>query len=436
MTLNRRQLLTVAGGAALASVTAACGGATTPVIDTGSALGSSYDGPRVTISFWNGFTGGDGPAMRDLVAKFNASQDRITVEQNTVQWAQYYQRVVAAIHAGRGPDVGAMHLEQLATQAARQTVNPLDDVLDELGLSSDQFPEKVWAGGVVDDVRYGIPLDMHCLASYSNRALLPSDGAAGRPATGDELRTVLDAVTGEGVETPFWMPNRWPAHLMFLSLLWQFGGEPYAADGSKALFDSDAGVEALTWMRSQIEDGYSPDNVAVDTQYTAFKNGEGAFTWDGIWQINDLQAAGDELDWGIAPIPTIGDQPAVWANSHQLVLFRDRSPDDDRLQAGKAFLRFLTEESAAWTGAGMIPARNEARETAEFKDSPQSALTAAIPAMRFLPSVPGVPDVQAQTLEIAVSEAVLGRLSPAEALTGAAGRATQLLEANLDKFGR
>ncbi len=158
---------------------------------------------------------------------------------------------------------------------------------------------------------------------------------------------MLDTVTEEGVEKPFWMPNRWPAHLMFLSLLWQFGGEPYAADGSKALFDSDAGVEALTWMRSQIEEGYSPDNVAVDTQYTAFKNGEGAFTWDGIWQINDLQAAGDDLDWGIAPIPTIGEQPAVWANSHQLVLFRDRTPDDDRLQAGKAFLRFLTEESAA-----------------------------------------------------------------------------------------
>jgi multiple sugar transport system substrate-binding protein len=175
--------------------------------------------------------------------------------------------------------------------------------------------------------------------------------------------------------------------------------------------------------------------VAVDTQYTAFKNGEGAFTWDGIWQINDLQAAGD-LDWGIAPIPTIGDQAAVWANSHQLVLFRDRDPDDDRLQAGKAFIRYLTEQSAAWSGAGMIPARNEARETTQFKESPQSALTPAIPAMRFLPSVPGVPDVQAQTLEIAVSEAVLGRLAPDAALRDASSRATQLLQANLDKFGR
>ena len=60
----------------------------------------------------------------------------------------------------------------------------------------------------------------------------------------------------------------------------------------------------------------------------------------------------------------------------------------------------------------------------------------AIPAMRFLPSVPGVPDVQAQTLETAVSEAVLGRLEPDAALREAADRATQLLQANLEKFGR
>lgn len=436
MPLTRRQLLAVAGGTALTGLASACGGAAGPAIDTGAALGTSYDGPPVTISYWHGFTGGDGPAMRDLVARFNSSQDLITVEQNTVNWAQYYQRVVAAVHAGRGPDVGAMHLEQLATQAARQTVNPLDDVLDELGVSADQYPEQVWQGGLVDGVRYGVPLDVHCLASYSNRKLLDRAGITRQPATGDDLRRALEELGGAGVQTPFWMPNRWPAHLMFLSLLWQFGGEPYAEDGSEALFGSDEGVEALTWMRTQVEQGFSPDNVAVDTQYTAFKNGEGAFTWDGIWQINDLQAAGPDLDWGIAPIPTIGEKPAVWANSHHLVLFRDRSPDDDRLQAGKAFIRYLTEQSAAWSGAGMIPARNESRESKEFTDSPQAALAPAIPTMRFLPSVPGVPDVQTQTLETAVSEAVLGRLAPDVALRDAADRATQLLQANLDKFGR
>ena len=436
MALTRRQLLAIAGGAALTSVASGCGGASTPVVDTGSALGSQYDGPPVTISYWNGFTGGDGPAMRDLVAQFNASQDRITVEQNTIQWAQYYQRVVAAIHAGRGPDVGAMHLEQLATQAARQTVNPLDDVLEEARARRRPVPPAGVGRRHRRRRQVRRPAGRALPGQHTNRSLLQRVDVSKQPTNGDEVRQVLDEMTSAGVETPFWMPNRWPAHLMFLSLLWQNGGEPYAEDGSKALFDSDAGVEALSWMRQQVKAGYSPDNVAVDTQYTAFKNGEGAFTWDGIWQVNDLEAAAADLDWGMAPIPTIGEKPAVWANSHHLVLFRNRAPDDDRLQAGKAFIRFLTEQSAAWSGAGMIPARNEARETAEFTDSPQAALAPAIPAMRFLPSVPGVPDVQAQTLETAVSEAVLGRLDPDVALRDAADRATQLLQANLEKFGR
>jgi multiple sugar transport system substrate-binding protein len=277
---------------------------------------------------------------------------------------------------------------------------------------------------------------MHCLASYSNRDQLRRAGLDRQPATGEELRQAMQAMVDAGVEAPFWMPNRWPAHLMFLSLLWQFGGEPYAEDGSEATFGEEPGIEALSWMRQQVEQDFSPANVALDTQYTAFKNGEGAFTWDGIWQINDLQATASDLDWGIAPVPTIGRQPAVWANSHQLVLFRSREPDDNKLQAGKAFVRYLTEQSAAWSGAGMIPARNDARETQEFQSSPQAALAAAVPDMRFLPAVPGVPDVQVQTLEIAVSNAILGRESPEEALTSAADRATELLQANLDKFQR
>jgi multiple sugar transport system substrate-binding protein len=436
MAMTRRHFLTIAGGVGLGTVLSSCGGAGTPVVDTGAPLGAEYDGPPVTLSYWHGFTGGDGPAMRQLVSDFNASQDLITVEQNTVNWAQYYQRVVAAVHAGKGPDVGAMHVEQIATQAARQTLNPLDDVVAELGVGEEDYPALVWARGAYDGVRYGVPLDVHSLASYVNRGLLARADVDRLPATAGELQAALGSLLEAGVEEPFWMPNRWPAHLMFLSLLWQFGGEPYAEDGSEATFDSDAGVEALTWMRRQVDEGFSPENVAVDTQYTAFKNGQGVFTWDGIWQINDLQATAPDLDWAISPVPTIGQRPAVWANSHQLVLFRHRDPDDDRLQASKAFIRFLTEQSAAWSGAGMIPAREDARRTPEFRDSPQAPVAEAIPAMRFLPSIPGVPDVQTQTLEIAVSEAILGRATPQDALRAQAARATQLLQANLRKFER
>ena len=431
--VSRRRFLELCAMGAVATSVGACGAAS-PQAETGPPLeGGEYDGPPVTIEFWHGFTGGDGPAMGALVDDFNGSQDNITVKTNTVQWAQYYQRVVAAVHAGQGPDIGAMHVEQLATQAARQTVNPLDDVVEELGLQAREYPEEVWERGVFNEQRYGIPFDVHSLASYANQGLLSSAGLRAQPATGAELEQALATLVQSGAQQPLWMPNRWPAHLIFLSLLWQYGGEPYSEDGREATFDDEAGVAALEWMTGVVQAGFSPENVAIDSQYTAFKNGDGAFTWDGIWQINDLNTV-EGLEWSMAPVPTIGEEPAVWANSHQLVLFRSREPDDDRLQAAKAFMAYLTDASAAWTAAGMIPARSTARESPEFQESPQAALEPAIPSMRFLPAVPGIGEVQAQTLEIAVSDAVLGRVDPQQALSGAADQATALMQDNYDKF--
>ncbi|RJK93826.1 ABC transporter substrate-binding protein [Vallicoccus soli] len=428
--LSRRGFLAAAGalgGAALAG----CGSAE-PQVATGPALQDEYTGEPVTLRYWHGFTGGDGPAMQALVDRFNESQDRITVEPNTIQWNQYYQRVIAAVHAGKGPDVGTLQIDQLANLAARQTINPLDEVVTQLGLQESEFPQEVWRNGVYRGSRYGVPLDVHSLASYGNRAVLQQAGLERQPRTGEELEEQTRALLAAGVETPFWMPNRWPAHLIFLSLLWQFGGEPYAEDGSRATFDSDAGVQALTWMRRQVDAGISPPDVAQDSQYVGFKNGQGAYTWDGIWQINDLQST--DLDWDIAPVPQVGDQPASWASSHHLVLFRQRDPDDDKLLAGKAFMRYLLEASSEWTAAGMIPALASARETPEFQESPQAALADAVPTLRFLPPVPGLGDVQVQTLEIAVSNAVLGREQPAAALSGAAARATEQMQANQQKF--
>ena len=64
MTLTRRQFLVATGVAGLA--VSGCG-STAIEPGTGPALTGGYTGPPVTISFWNGFTGGDGPAMRRLV---------------------------------------------------------------------------------------------------------------------------------------------------------------------------------------------------------------------------------------------------------------------------------------------------------------------------------------------------------------------------------
>jgi multiple sugar transport system substrate-binding protein len=433
--LSRRGFITVTAGGLLL---AGCGGGKgvggqPDQSGVGGFTGADYDGPKLTLSYWNGFTGGDGPAMQAMVKRFSSEHDNIVVENNTVEWADFYQRLPAATQAGKGPDVGAMHLDQLATNAARNVIVPLDDLAEALKLDSSDFASTVWDPGIYNGKRYGIPLDVHTIAMYYNKAHFADAGIKSAPTDAASLEDACKKLQAAGHEHPFWMPNQWPAHLMFLSLLWQFGGEPYAEDGSAATYDDEAGAQALGWMREQVDKGYSPDNVDIDAQYVAFKNGENSITWDGIWQINDLEDSG--LDYGIATLPVIGDELAAWANSHHFFMTAQAADDDDRANAGKTFIGWMSDQSASWSQAGMIPARNSAREDPEFTDSVQYAIRDQIDALHFLPPVPGLGDVQPDTLEVAVQEGVLGKRSPEDALGSAASKATDLMEQNLEKFG-
>ena len=94
-----------------------------------------------------------------------------------------------AVASGAGPDVAAMHLDQVGTNAARGVIIAMDDFADDLELEESDFNPTVWKAGIYDDKRYSIPLDVHPLGFYYNNALLqkggvtepPKDRRAGRP---------------------------------------------------------------------------------------------------------------------------------------------------------------------------------------------------------------------------------------------------------------
>jgi multiple sugar transport system substrate-binding protein len=326
-----------------------------------------------------------------------------------------------------------MHLDQLATNAARNVIVALDDVAEQIGLSEEDFTSAVWEPGIYNGKRYGIPLDVHCLAMFWNQEHFDKAGISDPPTDAASLEEACQALQEAGYQQPFWMPNQWPAHLMFFSLIWQNGGAPYNEDATEATFGSEAGVAALSWMREQVDKGYSPGNVDIDAQYLAFKNGKNSITWDGIWQINDLKSAG--MQYGIAPIPTIGDTPASWANSHHFFMTSQAAEDENLSNASKMFISSLSQESSQWASAAMIPARNSAREEAAYTDAPQAVLDDYLENLHFLPAVPGVADTIADTVEVAVNEVILGKTPVEEALAKYQDAATQLLQENQEKYG-
>lgn len=441
--LDRRRLLGLGTAVAATGLLTACGGGTKigdkqGNTDTGPSFkGGEYNGPKVTLSYWNGFTGGDGPHMKQMLAAFNKEYGgRIEVRDTTRQWQDLYPAMPTAITAGRGPDVAVIHNDWIATFAARGTLVPLDDVVAALKLTESDFIPAVWQAGVYEGKRYSVPLDVHCLADYWNESHLQRSGLKEVPGDRAAFEGALSSLQKQEVAEPFWMPNKWPGHLMFMSLLWQFGGELYSPDGDRALWGSDAGAEALGWMVTQIDKGFSPAQVAQDAQYNAFKNNRVTFTWDGIWQINDLKANARDLRWGMSPVPNIGGTAAVWSASHNFVLTSQGAQDKNKVTAAKFFIDYMSKQSTEWAKAGMIPARNSVRADQAVAALPQIALAKDVGVFRFLPALPGVGDVQSKALELAVQQAVLKKASPAEALKDGVATADKLLSDNRKKYAR
>ncbi|TWD80638.1 multiple sugar transport system substrate-binding protein [Kribbella amoyensis] len=440
-TINRRLVLGGIGALGATGVLAGCGAGSAgkpggAASATGDGGAKGYEGPNVELDFWNGFTGGDGPFMRKLVDQFNSEHPNIKVKMTVMQWSDYYTKLPTAVSSGRGPAVAIMHVDSLATNAARNVIEPLDDVAKALELKQEDFAEVVWKAGEYNGKRYGIPLDVHPLGFFYNKTLMEKAGLdpAKPPATADEYAAALEALKGKGMQGHWASPFQFTGVLSVQALIWQFGGDLFSPDSAKTVWQEEPGVKALSWFVDLVKNGHSPKNVAQDADAIALQNGKTAFNWNGIWNINTLKEK-TSLQWGVAPIPNIGGTNAAWAGSHQFCLPKLKTPDENKSTAARVFVNYVSQKSLEWAKGGQVPARKQVRESAEFKALPeQASLATQIDDLHFPPPVPGIGDALAE-LNKAVNEAVLLKAEPGKALADAAARADKILEANRKKYG-
>ena len=435
--LSRRGFLTAlsaaGGGAALAACSGGSGGGGTAATGGG---GESYDGAAVELSFWNGFTGGDGPVMQELVDEFNAEHENITVKNTVMEWADFHSRLPAAITSGDGPQVAIHHLDSLATSAARGLLRPLDDVAEALEITEDDFLAPVWQAGLYDGSRFGIPLDVHPTGFFYNKTVMADAGLdpESPPMDRESYEAALDTLLENDIAGHWMSPHLFTGGHTLQSLIWQFGGELFDADGASAMWAEDPGVEALTWMVDAIHKGWSVRDVGQDADMIALQNGQTAFNWNGIWSINTLNEI-EDLDWGVARLPNIGGENAAWAGSHNFVMTEQRGTTDDQLEASRVFINWVSQQSIAWAAGGQVPARNSVRASEEFAAmEPQAAIAEQAEDLRFPPAIPGIGDAMAE-LDTALNEAVLLTKDPGPALQEAAERANTILEENRERYG-
>lgn len=462
--VSRREILKLAGlgagMAALSPILAACGpakstnapsAAAPSTAASGAASGSAAPSgsgglaiqpPAATVNldFWNPFTGGDGPFLRDIVKRF--SDETPTVQVKFTTQKDLYGSLHAAKAANKLPQVSIVHLDAIPQNAADGIFQPIDELITTLGLSDKDFTADVWKNGLWKDHRYGVPLDTHTLSFYWNKALFTKAGLDPEkpPTNADEFIAAAKAITDKAGVPGFMVVQGGGGANFLLGIEWattfyQGGGEWTSADFSQSLVNSQAGVDSSNFWKSIVDQGISPKGVESDSEIAAFKQGKNGMVMSGIWETNGYIEA-LKADLGAGPVPELLGK-GVWSGSHNLgITTREMSADE--LQGAQYFIAWLSEHSLDWAKAGQIPARQSVVNSPEFKALPAvSEIARQQPDARFFPPVPAAADMLfgPQGAGQAAVAAVTGKKDAKAALDEAATNITKQLVANKAKYG-
>ena len=402
---------------------------------TGGVSGEDYDGPKVEITFWHGWTGGAAPVIvPKLIDEFNKEHDNIVVKNVPQEWADIGAKMPLAIKAGKGPDVAVLHGDDLATYAAQRLLQPADDIVKNLGYTADDFPPGVYDKGNYNDAQYAVPWSVTPLGLYVNKTVLDKAGITEIPTDRDRYLDALEKLKAAGVKGEWVDGYVFTGTFEFQSLIWQFGGQLYNDDVTEATFNSEAGVEALTWMTDLVKDGYSPANVAQDGNIKALLAGQTAFNWNGVWQTTN--SAFEGLDWAAAPVPQIGSEKAVWSSSTHWVFPANKGQDANKTAAAATFVKWMNDNSLGWAETGELPAANSVREDPQLL-STYPNLEPFIDELEYAhyeTVSPGINEANA-LITTALNEALTGKKTPKEALDDAKAKADKIIEQNRSKYG-
>lgn len=404
---------------------------------SGEVATGDYSGPKVTVTFWNGWTGGAAPVLvPKLVDKFNSEHKNIVVKDVPMEWADLAKKMPLAVKAGKGPDVAVAHGDDIATYAAQGLLLKSDSIVKSLGYSASDFPEGLMKAGEYKGAQYGIPWSVTPLGLYVNKDVLSQAGIDPTtiPADKASYMDALAKLKTAGIQGEWVDGYVFTGTFEFESLLWQFGGDLFNDDVTKATFNSDAGVQALTHMVDLIKEGYSPANVAQDGNINALIAGKTAFNWNGVWQTTNT--AFDKLAWTAVAVPQIGTEKAVWSSSTHWMFMNNKGQDKNKTAAAATFVKWMNDNSASWPDTGELPASNTVRnDPALVQKYPNlKPFLDELPYAHYETSAPGITSVTA-TVTTAVNEAVTGKKSPKQALDDAVEKANTLLKQNQQTYG-
>lgn len=297
----------------------------------------------VKIVYWRSLTGVAGDVQDELVASFNASQDKVIVEaQFQGAYAELLQKLLAALAAGDLPDLVLLDSPFVALFAKDGALVNLDQFVKKDTSSFDlkDFIPGLIQDGYYDGALYALPLMRSTPLLYVNGDMLAAAGLPRRaPATWDEFREFSKKVTkfdasGQPIQqgAGFTM-GQTSAHWYFQGAVYSFGGQVSDEKFNIYLTDEPAIKLATLW-----QDMVFKDKTAIPSNsHDDFLNKKVAMVFGSTGSMGNLLSRADfEVIPAFLPKQVLNKAPVGGS------VIAMTSTDKRRQDAAWEFMKYVT----------------------------------------------------------------------------------------------
>ena len=387
--------------------------------------------PAKEIVWWHQHTGAEREAaIEKIISDFNATNKYgITViAEYAGGYGDIFNKMLPILNTPDVPDVVVGYQNQVATYQLADAMFDMNELMDHpvYGLSKEE-QEDFFPGFFAQDVlslydnqRLGLAPNRSMEVLYYNMDWLKELGYDAPPATPAEFKEMACAAAAtpfSGATEGAASPTGYQLSIdtsRFASWTFAFGGDIFDYTANQFTLNSDAAVEAWTFIQGLFADGCARLVTEAYGDQTDFGNGTLLFTVGSSSGLpyygNAVEADGTPFEWSVAAIPHTTPDPVM--NIYGASVSIPKSTPERELAAWE-FIKYYTSApvNALWAKAsGYFPVKASIADevAAEFAGNKEAYATAIslLPYGVFEPPVPGYDFVRDNVIEVVMTSIV------------------------------
>jgi len=273
---------------------------------------------RVTVIYWEKWTGAEADGMRAVINDFNASQSRIFVKYLSISGVD--SKTALATAGGDPPDVAGIWLDQVCQFADAKALTDLSEMARESGLSRDYYITNYWDPLFYKGKLWALPSTPASVALHVREDLVPPEYASPEtfPKTLEGMDALVDKISKRNEDGSLKMAGFLPSDPGWWNWSWgfYFGGK--LVDGDRLTVNSPENVRAYEWVASytkrfgtkEVQNFQSGFGNFASPQ-DPFMDGKVATEINGVWKGNYIHVFKPGLKWFAVPFPYVADHPEL-----------------------------------------------------------------------------------------------------------------------------